>query len=337
MRLLIAQDAPATQARGQLMQVNWPKTAPAKVKRGRYIARPSAKASWSGDDDASLDGVDLVRHMGHVQHHRARCRELLVQHRISAMLVDDGDGNLVGTVSEGDLLHRTEIETEKPHCSWWLDLLNSDRDAGDYVKSHGLTVTAVMTHEVVSWPTPRRFDEIGGIFSKAITSSACLSAGRAARWHRQLRESSSGCGPRARHTIPYPIMPGIRGHITSSRILLAFDGSKASELALDEIIRIARDGQPHELAVRVLDASTAYSYPSRIEANCAKKGCACTGCLVRKVGEHVDLPRQPGEPVGERRITRADLASLDSGYTFATQPFALGSSKTLRLRPIARR
>jgi CBS domain-containing protein len=274
--------------------------------------------------------------MGHVQHHRARCRELLVQHRISAMLVDDGDGNLVGTVSEGDLLHRTEIETEKPHCSWWLDLLNSDRDAGDYVKSHGLTVTAVMTHEVVCVADSTPLDEIANILESHHIKRMPV-CGKGGSLASSAARISCGCGPRARHTIPYPIMPGIRGHITSSRILLAFDGSKASELALDEIIRIARDGQPHELAVRVLDASTAYSYPSRIEANCAKKGCACTGCLVRKVGEHVDLPRQPGEPVGERRITRADLASLDSGYTFATQPFALGSSKTLRLRPIARR
>jgi CBS domain-containing protein len=75
--------------------------------------------------------------------------KLLVQHRISAMPVVDGDGQLIGMVSEGDLLHRTEIGTEKSHRSWWLELVGSDRDAGDYVKSHGQTVADIMTRDAI--------------------------------------------------------------------------------------------------------------------------------------------------------------------------------------------
>ena len=194
MRLLLAQDAPATQARGQLMQVNWPKTAPAKVKRGRHIARPSAKASWRGDDEASLDvltsSVIWVTSDTTVRD----AAKLPVQHRISAMLVVDGDGNLVGMVSEGDLVHRTEIETEKPHRLWWLDLLDSDRDAGDYVKSHGLTVAAVMTHEVVC-AVDSHAARRGREYSRKPSHQArARGAGGAARRHRQLRESRAGAG-----------------------------------------------------------------------------------------------------------------------------------------------
>jgi nucleotide-binding universal stress UspA family protein len=46
-----------------------------------------------------------------------------------------------------------------------------------------------------------------------------------------------------------------------SRILVPMDGSKASERALNEAIRIAGGGRAQIRVVHVLDASTAYSYP----------------------------------------------------------------------------
>lgn len=75
---------------------------------------------------------------------------LLAEKDISAVPVVDREGRVIGMVSEGDLIHRTEIGTE-PRRSWWLEMLAStDRSAGDYIKSHGREVRDVMTRDVLS-------------------------------------------------------------------------------------------------------------------------------------------------------------------------------------------
>ena len=76
-------------------------------------------------------------------------RTLLEKH-ISAVPVIDSAGKVVGIVSEGDLMHRTETGTERPY-SWWLHFLAGDATvAADYVKSHATKVEDVMTSEVVT-------------------------------------------------------------------------------------------------------------------------------------------------------------------------------------------
>ncbi|MFM0136272.1 CBS domain-containing protein [Caballeronia grimmiae] len=76
---------------------------------------------------------------------------LLVQHRISAAPVVDEDKRVIGMISEGDLLRRDEIDTEKkPHRrSWWLEMVGTDRGAGAYIRSHARTVGELMTREPV--------------------------------------------------------------------------------------------------------------------------------------------------------------------------------------------
>ena len=77
---------------------------------------------------------------------------LLSEHGISGVPVVEDSGRVVGIVSEGDLLHRTEIGTERRpqrRRSWWLNSLASDR-AFDYVKSHGRKVEDVMTRDVIT-------------------------------------------------------------------------------------------------------------------------------------------------------------------------------------------
>ncbi|HTQ33050.1 MAG TPA: CBS domain-containing protein [Stellaceae bacterium] len=78
---------------------------------------------------------------------------LLAERGISGAPVVDAQGKLVGIISEGDLLHRTEIGTAHRHRerrrSWWLDHFASDA-ARDYVKSHGRTVKDIMSPNVVS-------------------------------------------------------------------------------------------------------------------------------------------------------------------------------------------
>ena len=78
---------------------------------------------------------------------------LLAERGISGAPVVEPGGNLVGIISEGDLLHREEIGTARRHRarrrSWWLDHFASDL-ARDYVKSHGRTVKDIMTRDVVT-------------------------------------------------------------------------------------------------------------------------------------------------------------------------------------------
>jgi CBS domain-containing protein len=75
---------------------------------------------------------------------------LMINLRISGVPVLDGDGRLVGIVTEGDLLRRAETGTER-HRSRWSELFSSNsRLAAEYIKSHAKRVADIMTREVVS-------------------------------------------------------------------------------------------------------------------------------------------------------------------------------------------
>jgi CBS domain-containing protein len=57
--------------------------------------------------------------------------DLLRTHRISALPVADADGKVVGVISEGDLLRRTEIGTERHRTQWlkWIEHRRADDSA----------------------------------------------------------------------------------------------------------------------------------------------------------------------------------------------------------------
>ncbi len=76
--------------------------------------------------------------------------ETLMNRHISAVPVVDDTGRVVGIVSEGDLVRRQELGTEK-HPTWWLRLIATpDADAHDYLKSHGIHAKNIMTKDVVT-------------------------------------------------------------------------------------------------------------------------------------------------------------------------------------------
>jgi CBS domain-containing protein len=87
----------------------------------------------------------------------------LANHRISGVPVIDADGSMVGVISEGDLIRRTELDTDERRRSWWLDLFSSDRNAGDYIKSHARNVQDVMTTEVISVDDDTPLNEVAHI------------------------------------------------------------------------------------------------------------------------------------------------------------------------------
>lgn len=75
---------------------------------------------------------------------------ILLSNHISAAPVVSEKGELVGIVSEGDLMRRAEIGTTKRH-SWWLELISTEwASANEYIKSHSGKVADVMTRDVIT-------------------------------------------------------------------------------------------------------------------------------------------------------------------------------------------
>jgi CBS domain-containing protein len=74
---------------------------------------------------------------------------LMLRHGISGLFVVDAKGTLAGVVTEGDLLRRDELGTER-HRPWWLRVLVSPgRQALDFTRAHGRRVSDIMTPDVI--------------------------------------------------------------------------------------------------------------------------------------------------------------------------------------------
>ena len=77
---------------------------------------------------------------------------LMLQHHVSGLPVIAADGKLVGIVSEGDLLHRVEIGTQRRRSRWLEFLIGPGRLADEYAHACGRKVHEVMTRDV-HWVT----------------------------------------------------------------------------------------------------------------------------------------------------------------------------------------
>lgn len=92
--------------------------------------------------------------------------KILLANRISAVPVVDQQGSLVGIISEGDLVRRPEIGTERTR-SWWLDALSTNRGlAEEFVRSHSRKVKDVMTRDVVTARPDTSLDQIATMLEK---------------------------------------------------------------------------------------------------------------------------------------------------------------------------
>jgi CBS domain-containing protein len=74
----------------------------------------------------------------------------MLTHRISGLPVTGKDGSLVGMISEGDLLRRSELATERKRPKWLEFILGPGRLSEEYAHTHGRFVSEVMTRDVVS-------------------------------------------------------------------------------------------------------------------------------------------------------------------------------------------
>ncbi|MBN8968879.1 MAG: CBS domain-containing protein [Rhizobiales bacterium] len=75
---------------------------------------------------------------------------LMLRRHISGLPVIDDAGKLVGIVSEGDFIRRSEIGTTKKRGRWLSFLIGPGGAATDFVREHGRKVGDVMTPDPVT-------------------------------------------------------------------------------------------------------------------------------------------------------------------------------------------
>lgn len=88
----------------------------------------------------TVDPDDSIMHAIH----------LMLKRRISGLPVVDNTGALVGVLTEGDLLRRAELGTQKRRPRWIEFLIGPGRLASEYVSACGRKVREVMTTPVHS-------------------------------------------------------------------------------------------------------------------------------------------------------------------------------------------
>jgi CBS domain-containing protein len=112
---------------------------------------------------------------GHSVRHAA---QIMLDHRVSGVPVVDGDGQLVGILTEGDLLRRVEygLTGANPH---WIEAQSPEGAARDFVKSHGWRVSDVLTTPVVTVDETTSLADVAVLFgTRGIKRAPVLRDGR---------------------------------------------------------------------------------------------------------------------------------------------------------------
>jgi CBS domain-containing protein len=92
--------------------------------------------------------------------------QLMLDKRISGVPVVDAKGRIVGIVSEGDLLRRAEIGSQRKR-SWWLELVaGTEQLASEYIRSHAVRVTDIMARDVVTATETTPLSEIATLLER---------------------------------------------------------------------------------------------------------------------------------------------------------------------------
>ncbi|WP_326535287.1 CBS domain-containing protein [Pseudorhodoferax sp.] len=107
--------------------------------------------------------------------------DILIARRISGVPVVDDQGQVLGFVGEGELVHRHEIgtETATDRRHWWQRLLQDDPAAADYVRAHGGHARDVMNRRVVCVAHDAPLARLAEIFEeRRVRRVPVLQAGR---------------------------------------------------------------------------------------------------------------------------------------------------------------
>jgi len=92
--------------------------------------------------------------------------QLMLDNHISGLPVVNDAGEPVGLISEGDLMHRSEIGTQRKR-TWWLRLFASpSEEAHDYVREHARKVEDVMSKKVITIEEETSLADIAQVLEK---------------------------------------------------------------------------------------------------------------------------------------------------------------------------
>ena len=93
--------------------------------------------------------------------------DLLLQRKVSGLPVLNEDGQLVGIITEGDMLRRFETGTGERHRSKLLSfLIGPGKEADEFVHSHSRVVSDLMTPEVAVVHETSTLDEVVSVMEK---------------------------------------------------------------------------------------------------------------------------------------------------------------------------
>ncbi len=90
----------------------------------------------------------------------------MLQRHISGLPVLDAAGKLVGIVSEGDFIRRSELGTQRRRGRFLAFILGPGQAATDFVHEHGRKVAEVMTPEPFTITEDTRLEEIVALMEK---------------------------------------------------------------------------------------------------------------------------------------------------------------------------
>jgi CBS domain-containing protein len=90
----------------------------------------------------------------------AEAANIMLQRHISGLPVVDAAGKLVGIVSEGDLIRRSEIGTQRKRSRWLKFLLGAGKAATEFVHEHGRKISEVMTRDPLTITEDTPLEEI---------------------------------------------------------------------------------------------------------------------------------------------------------------------------------
>ena len=115
----------------------------------------------------------------------------MLRNRVSGLPVVDGQGQLVGMVTEGDFLRRSEIGTERRPPKWLEFVLGPGRMAEDYVRAAGRKVEDVMTRDPITVGEDDDLQIIVELMERRRVKRFARTSQRYDRWHRQPRQSDA--------------------------------------------------------------------------------------------------------------------------------------------------
>jgi CBS domain-containing protein len=92
--------------------------------------------------------------------------KLMLERHVSGLPVLDKDGALVGIVSEGDFLRRSEIGTQRKRPRWLQYLMSPGRAANEFVHQSGRKVEEIMAHDPVTVTEDTQLEELVSLMEK---------------------------------------------------------------------------------------------------------------------------------------------------------------------------